>query len=95
MSWPRRPSRIRGFPRPYIDNPTLDFSFSGLKTAVANYVADHPELVFETMADPQAVADLPAQRRAALARVCASFNWSVADTLRIKVERALNQAGKV
>jgi N6-L-threonylcarbamoyladenine synthase len=83
------------FPRPYIDNPTLDFSFSGLKTAVANFVADHPELVFETMADPQAVADLPAERREALARVCASFNWSVADTLRIKVERALNQAGKV
>jgi N6-L-threonylcarbamoyladenine synthase len=83
------------FPRPYIDNPTLDFSFSGLKTAVANYVADHPELVFETMADPQAVADLPVERRAALARVCASFNWSVADTLRIKVERALKQVGKV
>jgi N6-L-threonylcarbamoyladenine synthase len=83
------------FPRPYIDNPTLDFSFSGLKTAVANYVADHPELVFETMADPQAVADLPADRRAALARVCASFNWAVADTLRIKVERALKQTGEV
>jgi N6-L-threonylcarbamoyladenine synthase len=83
------------FPRPYIDNPTLDFSFSGLKTAVANHVAGHPELVFETMADPQAVAELPADRRAELARVCASFNWSVADTLRIKVERALNQAGRV
>jgi len=83
------------FPRPYIDNPTLDFSFSGLKTAVANHVANHPELVFETMADPQAVAELSAQRRAALARVCASFNWSVSDTLRIKVERALKQSGEV
>ncbi|EGB13480.1 metalloendopeptidase, glycoprotease family [Pseudodesulfovibrio mercurii] len=83
------------FPRPYIDNPTLDFSFSGLKTAVANYVADHPELVFGTMADPQAVADLPGERRAALARVCASFNWAVADTLRIKVERALKREGRM
>ncbi|AMK11980.1 MAG: tRNA (adenosine(37)-N6)-threonylcarbamoyltransferase complex transferase subunit TsaD [Pseudodesulfovibrio sp.] len=83
------------FPRPYIDNPTLDFSFSGLKTAVANHVAAHPDLVFETMADADAVAALPADRRAALARVCASFNWSVADTLRIKVERALKEVGKV
>jgi len=29
--------------------------------------------------------------RAALARVCASFNWAVADTLRIKAERALDR----
>ena len=83
------------FPRPYIDNPTLDFSFSGLKTAVANYVAAHPKLVFETMADTEAVAGLKGRRRADLATVCASFNWSVADTLRIKVERALKQVGQV
>ncbi|MBG0789239.1 MAG: tRNA (adenosine(37)-N6)-threonylcarbamoyltransferase complex transferase subunit TsaD [Desulfovibrionaceae bacterium] len=83
------------FPRPYIDNPTLDFSFSGLKTAVANHVAAHPDLVFESMADPAAVAALEGRRRADLTRVCASFNWSVADTLRIKVERALRQAGPV
>lgn len=83
------------FPRPYIDNPTLDFSFSGLKTAVANYVAAHPELIFKTMADPEAVAALKGDRRAELAKVCASFNWSVSDTLRIKVERALKKVGKV
>ena len=83
------------FPRPYIDNPSLDFSFSGLKTAVANYVADKPELVFESMADTAALENLAPERRAALARVCASFNWSVADTLRIKVERALIKAGTV
>ena len=83
------------FPRPYIDNPTLDFSFSGLKTAVANHVAAHPGLVFDTMAGPEAVDALPADRRKALAKVCASFNWSVADTLRIKVERALKRVGRV
>lgn len=83
------------FPRPYIDNPTLDFSFSGLKTAVANYVAEHQELVFETMADSQAVAALKGERRAALASVCSSFNWSVADTLRIKVDRAFKKVGPV
>ena len=83
------------FPRPYIDNPTLDFSFSGLKTAVANHVAAHPDLVFETMADAEVLSRLAPGRREALARVCASFNWSVADTLRIKVERAMKQVGEV
>lgn len=83
------------FPRPYIDNPTLDFSFSGLKTAVANHVAKRPELVFETMADSGAVASLSGERRTKLASLCASFNWSVADTLRIKVERALKKVGPV
>ncbi|QGY41372.1 tRNA (adenosine(37)-N6)-threonylcarbamoyltransferase complex transferase subunit TsaD [Pseudodesulfovibrio cashew] len=83
------------FPRAFIDNPSLDFSFSGLKTAVANHVNAHPELVFSEMADADAVKQLSGERREALARVCASFNWSVADTLRIKVERALRQAGEV
>lgn len=83
------------FPRAFIDNPSLDFSFSGLKTAVANYVNKHPELVFAEMADPAAVAALSGEKREQLARVCASFNWSVADTLRIKVERALKKSGKV
>ncbi|NDV19749.1 tRNA (adenosine(37)-N6)-threonylcarbamoyltransferase complex transferase subunit TsaD [Pseudodesulfovibrio sp. JC047] len=81
------------FPRPYIDNNSLDFSFSGLKTAVANYVTTQPELVFDTMADSEAIAALSGEKRAALARVCASFNWSVSDTLRIKVERALKRSG--
>ncbi|MEF2231004.1 MAG: tRNA (adenosine(37)-N6)-threonylcarbamoyltransferase complex transferase subunit TsaD [Pseudodesulfovibrio sp.] len=83
------------FPRAYIENPSLDFSFSGLKTAVVNYVQAHPELVFDEMADPAATAALNGERRERLAGVCASFNWSVADTLRIKVERALKQAGPV
>lgn len=83
------------FPRPYIDNDSLDFSFSGLKTAFANYVAKNPDLVFSEMADPAAIAALSGERRETLCRVCASFNWSVAETLYIKAERALKKAGKV
>ena len=79
------------FPRPYIDNPSLDFSFSGLKTALANYINAHPDLIFPEMADVEAIAALEGERREALTKVCASFNWSVADTLRIKVERAVAQ----
>lgn len=83
------------FPRAFIDTPSLDFSFSGLKTAVATYIQAHPELILETMDAPSSLQNMPQERRDAVARVCASFNWSVADTLRIKVERALKHAGKV
>ncbi len=83
------------FPRPYVKNPSLDFSFSGLKTAVSLYVQAHPELVFPEMADAAAIAALSGEKREALCRVCASFNWSVTETLKIKVERALDQVGPV
>jgi len=79
------------FPRPYVDNDNLDFSFSGLKTAVANHVAAHPGLVLDTMAGAEGLAGLSGEGRRRLAGVCASFNWSVAQTLKIKVERALER----
>jgi N6-L-threonylcarbamoyladenine synthase len=37
------PKAIR-FPRPSLGKHSFDFSFSGLKTAVVNYVKSHPEL---------------------------------------------------
>lgn len=74
------------FPRAFIDNDSLDFSFSGLKTAVVNYIDKHPELILPVMAGPEVLDD---SGRARLGAVCAAFNWSVADTLRIKVERAI------
>jgi N6-L-threonylcarbamoyladenine synthase len=36
------PKAIR-FPRPFIGKNSFDFSFSGIKTAVVNYVKTHPE----------------------------------------------------
>jgi N6-L-threonylcarbamoyladenine synthase len=76
------------FPRPYLDNKNLDFSFSGLKTAVATYVAAHPGLRRERMPSPSELAEEPA-RFADLSRVCASLTHAVSETLRIKTERAL------
>jgi N6-L-threonylcarbamoyladenine synthase len=64
-------------PRPMLTKPNLDFSFSGLKTAVLNHVkaaGDAP--------DPTATADL-----------CASFQEAVVDTLWRKSARALKQTG--
>ncbi|MDP1820346.1 MAG: tRNA (adenosine(37)-N6)-threonylcarbamoyltransferase complex transferase subunit TsaD [Acidimicrobiales bacterium] len=37
------PTAVR-FPRPMLGDGTFDFSFSGLKTAVVNYVRKHPEV---------------------------------------------------
>ncbi|MDD4730437.1 MAG: tRNA (adenosine(37)-N6)-threonylcarbamoyltransferase complex transferase subunit TsaD [Desulfovibrio sp.] len=74
------------FPRAYIDNDNLDFSFSGLKTAVVNHVNAHPHLALPSLAGTDALAP---EIRQELAVVCASFNWSVTETLRIKTERAL------
>lgn len=76
------------FPRPYLDNRNLDFSFSGLKTAVATYVAAHPGLrlsVMPAQAGPIVATDWPMDLRQA----CAAINFAIADTLRVKVERAL------
>ena len=76
------------FPRPYLDNDNLDFSFSGLKTAVANHVARHPGLVLPSMDAYEQPGFEPGQE---LRNVCASFNWAVASTLQVKLERALGR----
>jgi N6-L-threonylcarbamoyladenine synthase len=78
------------FPRAYIDNDNLDFSFSGLKTAVVSHLDAHPGLRAARMTGPEGLTAQGVDR-SALARVCASFNWAVADTLRIKAERALER----
>jgi len=44
------PGRIR-FPRAYIDKLNLDFSFSGIKTAVGRYIAEHRNDYRERVAD--------------------------------------------
>ena len=71
-----RPDRFR-FPRPLTDRPGLDFSFSGLKTAVVVALRKHP-------------GELDAQARADAAR---GFEEAVVDTLVIKCRRALAATG--
>ena len=67
-----RPDRFR-FPRPLTERPGLDFSFSGLKTAVVVALRNLP-------------GELDAQARADVAR---GFEEAVVDTLVIKCRRAL------
>ncbi|WP_243309987.1 tRNA (adenosine(37)-N6)-threonylcarbamoyltransferase complex transferase subunit TsaD [Fundidesulfovibrio agrisoli] len=73
------------FPRPYTANPGLDFSFSGLKSAVARHISQNPHLRLPALPDG-GLPDIPG-----LPLFCASINSAVADTLRIKTERAADQ----
>ena len=66
------------FPRPMLDRPDLDFSFSGLKTAVA--------LAVGRLGPPPHAETL-------LADLAASFQAAVVDTLVGKTLRAVDQAG--
>ncbi|NIB44628.1 tRNA (adenosine(37)-N6)-threonylcarbamoyltransferase complex transferase subunit TsaD [Pseudomaricurvus alkylphenolicus] len=68
------------FPRPMVDRPGLDFSFSGLKTYTLNTVTEHA--LENGLPDDQTCADI----------ACA-FQEAVVDTLVIKCRRALQQVG--
>lgn len=44
------PAKIK-FPRSYLDKSTFDFSFSGIKSAVHRYIAEHPDRYEKQIAD--------------------------------------------
>ncbi|MCP8899418.1 tRNA (adenosine(37)-N6)-threonylcarbamoyltransferase complex transferase subunit TsaD [Gilvimarinus xylanilyticus] len=68
------------FPRPMVDRPGLDFSFSGLKTYTLNTVAEHKGP--DGLPDEQTCAD-----------IARAFEEAVVSTLVIKCRRALEQTG--
>ncbi|HUP01312.1 MAG TPA: tRNA (adenosine(37)-N6)-threonylcarbamoyltransferase complex transferase subunit TsaD [Gemmatimonadota bacterium] len=70
------PSSI-AFPRPMIDHGGYDFSFSGLKTAVLQWVAERSEM----------------EIRSRLPDVCASFQAAVVEVLVEKTARAAEDRG--
>jgi len=80
------------YPRPHLDDPGLDFSFSGLKTAVAEHVRKNPGLRAAGMPTPGEPFD-PGLAGTETRVACASLNWAVADTLRIKLTRAARLHG--
>jgi N6-L-threonylcarbamoyladenine synthase len=67
------------FPRPMIDRPGLDFSFSGLKTFALNTIQQ---------AEREEGGSLSAQTRADIAR---AFEEAVVDTLLLKCRRAVRE----
>src|SRR4051812_44028597 len=67
------------FPRPMINDPNDDFSFSGLKTSVRYFLRDHPDLLDE----PQGVRDLCASVQAAIVDVLVAKTIRAARRLRV------------
>jgi len=66
------------FPRPLLNDPSDDFSFSGLKTSVRYFIRDHPGL----LDDPQKLRDL-----------CASVQAAIVEVLVKKTIRAAKRQG--
>jgi len=66
------------FPRPLLNDPGDDFSFSGLKTSVRYFLRDHPDLLNNT----KSVRDL-----------CASIQAAIAEVLVTKTIRAAKRNG--
>ncbi len=77
------------FPRPMVNRPGLDFSFSGLKTFTKNTIAKCQQ---EQLLNKEALDDkiLDEQTKADIAR---AFEEAVVSTLTIKCKRALKQTG--
>ena len=69
------------FPRPMVNRPGLDFSFSGLKTYTKNTIAAHADTGGEL--DQQTRAD-----------IALAFEQAAVSTLTIKCKRALQQTGR-
>ena len=67
------------FPRPMIDDPSDNFSFSGLKTSVRYFLRDHSGL----LDDPQRVRDLCASAQAAIVDVLVTKTIRAARRLRV------------
>ncbi|MCB2181094.1 MAG: tRNA (adenosine(37)-N6)-threonylcarbamoyltransferase complex transferase subunit TsaD [Desulfobulbaceae bacterium] len=68
------------FPRSWLDPESLDFSFSGLKTSVANYVRQNQHLTSSNGADARTPIET--------ANICASFQEAVVDVLVGKTIKA-------
>jgi N6-L-threonylcarbamoyladenine synthase len=97
------PGRIR-FPRPCIDQPGFDFSFSGVKTAVGRYLAQHPGEERGSQADiaagfQEAVVDvlvfklMRAAREKGCSRVALAGGVAANSRLRERVRQAAAEAG--
>ncbi|MCD4825571.1 MAG: tRNA (adenosine(37)-N6)-threonylcarbamoyltransferase complex transferase subunit TsaD [Phycisphaerae bacterium] len=78
------------FPRSLLKGQSLDFSFSGLKTAVLYHVNGVPGSPLPPDGQPRGIENFSAGQ---VADIAASFQAAVVDTLCIKIRRAVQQTG--
>ncbi len=90
------------FPRPLLADPGLDFSFSGLKTAVLYFLRDQPQppeegpvmaALMESVAEVLTVKTLRAAERYGVPAVTFSGGLAASQVLRRAFEGACGQAG--
>lgn len=80
------------FPRPYTKNDNLDFSFSGMKTAAALWLEQHPQAKLPMLALGETYTDSFFEQAAKEAKDgAASYLYAMADTLIIKAKRAVQE----
>lgn len=77
------------FPRPLINSGKFDFSFSGLKTAVVNFVRNSPNLAKTSKHQ----LGLKADNKQVIADLAASFQQAVIDVLTLKTIKAAQKHG--
>lgn len=77
--------RAFAFPRPMLNRDSLDFSFSGLKTAV----------LYEANGKPGSSKPAPTMSEQRIADIAASFQEAVADVLVSKCRQAIEERGRV
>lgn len=87
------------FPRPYIKNESLDFSFSGLKTAAAQFLKQNPELKLPPLSKERIITLNEHKERIKnapqeLSNAAASYLYAIADTLSIKSQKAVHSLKK-
>lgn len=75
------------FPRPMINRPGLDFSFSGLKTYTLNTVTEHAQVANANGLNDGVNIGIPDEQTCA--DIAYAFQDAVVDTLVIKCRRAL------
>jgi N6-L-threonylcarbamoyladenine synthase len=81
-------ARAVDFPRTLLKGQSLDFSFSGIKTAVLYHVQGVPK---KPGKQPRGAAEPLTDR--AVADIAASFQAAVVETLTIKIRRAVQRTG--
>jgi N6-L-threonylcarbamoyladenine synthase len=82
------------FPRPYLDNETLDFSFSGLKTAMYSYLSTFGKKSAHWDAlSGEITVHHGNDTKISLADVCASYRLAVVETLAAKTRKAMEATG--
>ncbi len=89
------------FPRPMLDKPNLDFSFSGLKTALRDFRAANPDApagpvfaaLLDSIAEVLIVKTLRAADRLGIETITVSGGLAASRTLRDRFEQACRDKG--